>query len=126
MATSNSWGGGGNSTALFEAIKEAGTEDVLFIAAAGNSNSNNDATAAFPANYGGTGPYKLANVISVGSVTSTGLRSSFSSYGSETVHLFAPGSSILSTYPGGAGRYTSSVATLSGTQQQRLDDVCRL
>jgi subtilisin family serine protease len=41
----------------------------------------------------------LPNIISVGSITSTGAISSFSNFGATTVDLFAPGSSILSTWP---------------------------
>ncbi len=42
VATNNSWGGGGFSQALKDAIDRANAEDILFIAAAGNSSSNND------------------------------------------------------------------------------------
>jgi subtilisin family serine protease len=40
--SSNSWGGGGYSQALKDAINAAGAAGMLFVAAAGNSNSNND------------------------------------------------------------------------------------
>ncbi|MEO7291924.1 MAG: S8 family serine peptidase, partial [Ginsengibacter sp.] len=45
VATNNSWGGGGFSQGLQDAITRAGSADILFIAAAGNNSSNNDATA---------------------------------------------------------------------------------
>ena len=40
--TSNSWGGGGSSSAMRVAIERAERAGVLFIAAAGNENSDND------------------------------------------------------------------------------------
>ena len=48
VATSNSWGGGGFSQALLDAINRGGNADVLFVAAAGNSSSNNDVVASYP------------------------------------------------------------------------------
>ncbi|MCB0323093.1 MAG: S8 family serine peptidase [Bdellovibrionales bacterium] len=93
---SNSWGGGGYSQALFEAVQAANNVGIIFIAAAGNNNSNNDSSPAYPANY--TNP----NVISVAAVSSNGSRASFSNYGATTVDLAAPGVSIYSTKRGNA------------------------
>ena len=92
-ATSNSWGGGGFSQALSDAISRANDAGILFVAAAGNSTYNCDVTACFPANY------VMPNVISVASITSTGAISSFSNYGATTVDIGAPGSGIWSTVP---------------------------
>lgn len=100
--SNNSWGGGGFSQFLQDAISRADRAGVLFVTAAGNNGSNNDATPFYPCNYG-TGPGGLQNVICVASTTSSFTRSSFSNYGSNSVHLGAPGSSILSTVPGGYG-----------------------
>ena len=47
--TSNSWGGGGYSQALYDAIKRAQDAGILFIAAAGNSSANNDTDPEYPA-----------------------------------------------------------------------------
>ncbi|MGF1577723.1 MAG: S8 family serine peptidase, partial [Gemmataceae bacterium] len=47
----NSWGGGGFSSSLQAAIQRAEANDVLFVAAAGNDNRNNDARPAYPASY---------------------------------------------------------------------------
>lgn len=93
VATNNSWGGGGYSQGLADAIDRANNAGILFIAAAGNSSSNNDATASYPSNYGS------ANVIAVASITSTGGLSSFSNYGLTSVDIGAPGSNIYSTLP---------------------------
>ncbi|GEO04529.1 hypothetical protein AAE02nite_21930 [Adhaeribacter aerolatus] len=96
VASNNSWGGGGFSQALFDAVNRANTANILFVAAAGNGGNdgvgdNNDVTASYPSNY--TSP----NVIAVAAITSTGGRSSFSNYGATTVDIGAPGSSIYST-----------------------------
>jgi len=90
---SNSWGGGGSSAALRTAIERAEAAGVLFVAAAGNSGSDNDRVPQYPANY------PASSIVSVASTTSKGELSSFSCYGTETVDLAAPGSNIYSTVP---------------------------
>lgn len=107
VALNNSWGGGGYSTALYDAIMRANNAGILFIAAAGNNGTNNNTTASYPSNY------NCPNVIAVASITNTGAKSSFSNYGSTTVHLGAPGSNITSTVPTSSG--TAGYATYSGT-----------
>jgi thermitase len=92
---SNSWGGGGRSEALFEAIKRASDKGIIFTAAAGNSTSNNDTTPSYPASY------ESPNVISVAALTAQNDLAYFSSYGRNTVHIAAPGHNILSTVKGG-------------------------
>ncbi len=98
VATNNSWGGGGFSQALKDAIDRANVAGILFIAAAGNSGTNNDASASYPSNY------DSPNVIAVASITSTGGLSSFSQYGATTVDLGAPGSGIWSSVPVAIGK----------------------
>ena len=88
---SNSWGGGKPSEALTEAIARAEQSGILFIAAAGNSNSDNDISPTAPANT------QIDNVISVGAMDGKAKRASFSNYGKKTVHVFAPGVNIYST-----------------------------
>jgi subtilisin family serine protease len=95
-ASNNSWGGGGYSQALYDAIARANTANILFIAAAGNGGSdgvgdNNDITPSYPSNY------DLPNVIAVAAITSTGAKATFSNYGATTVDLGAPGQGIWST-----------------------------
>ncbi|WP_128575154.1 S8 family serine peptidase [Microcystis panniformis] len=101
--TNNSWGGGGYSQALYDAINAAGQAGALFIAAAGNSSANADINPMYPA------AYNLDNIVSVASTTRTDALSSFSNYGLTSVDLGAPGSDIYSLAPGGG------YATLSGT-----------
>ena len=109
-ATSNSWGGGGFSQALADAITRANTAGILFVAAAGNSTLDCNISACYPANY------PQDNVISVASITSTGAISSFSNFGATTVDIGAPGSGIWSTVPvSSKGRVVASYASYSGT-----------
>ncbi len=103
VATNNSWGGGGYSQALSDAIDAHLQRGILFVAAAGNAASDNDGTAAYPANYG------HPNVISVAATTRTDTRASFSNFGRRTVHVAAPGAEILSTTPG------ATYSTFNGT-----------
>jgi subtilisin family serine protease len=105
VASNNSWGGGGFSAALHAAISRANSAGVLFIAAAGNSGTNNDNTASFPGNYSisnrvsGKTYAALPNMIVVAAIASNGTKASFSQYGAKSVHLGAPGVGIFSTLP---------------------------
>lgn len=93
VATNNSWGGGGFTKALQDAIERANSAGILFIAAAGNSTLNCETSSCYPAEY------PNSNVIAVASITNTGGLSSFSNYGSSTIDVGAPGSGIWSTVP---------------------------
>lgn len=84
----NSWGGRTYSPILKYAIEQY---DGLFIASAGNSNSNNDFLPSFPASYNSN------NIISVAASTSENTLSPFSNYGVNSVDIAAPGTDILST-----------------------------
>lgn len=93
VATNNSWGGGGYSQALYDAIERANTAGILFIAAAGNSGLNIDVSPQYPASYANS------NIISVAAVGSDGNLASFSNYGANSVDIAAPGVGIQSTVP---------------------------
>jgi subtilisin family serine protease len=102
VATNNSWGGGGFSQSLLNAINAGGNAGILFIAAAGNGGSdgvgdNNDSTASYPSNYQCTANGTYDCVIAVAAITSSGAKSGFSNYGATTVDLGAPGSGVWST-----------------------------
>lgn len=86
----NSWGGGGFSLALLDAVEAARDAGVIFVAAAGNSATNNDAEPIFPASL------PVDNVIAVASTTRTDALSDFSCFGQGSVDIGAPGSDILS------------------------------
>lgn len=88
---SNSWGGGGFSQELFDAIKKARDQGILFVAAAGNESNNNDSNPSYPASY------KLDNVLSVAAIDNQDRLASFSNYGRTAVHVAAPGVNIWST-----------------------------
>jgi len=100
---SNSWGGGGFSQTMFDAIKEAQAKGILFIAAAGNDSQNSDNSAHYPAGY------QLDNVFAVAATTNLDTLASFSTYGKRSVHIAAPGHKIYSSVS--RGRYD----TFSGT-----------
>ncbi|MGZ3742043.1 MAG: S8 family serine peptidase [Bdellovibrionota bacterium] len=92
---SNSWGGGGFSQAMMDAITEAKNQGILFVAAAGNDSDNADSTPHYPASY------QVDNVISVAASTNRDTLATFSTYGKRTVHIAAPGHKIYSSVPGG-------------------------
>ena len=89
----NSWGGGGFSQALADAITAALEADALFVAAAGNDFSSNDTFPHYPSSY------DVANVLAVAATDHLDSKASFSNYGAASVDLGAPGVSILSSVP---------------------------
>lgn len=87
---SNSWGGGGFSQALMDAIIRAKDAGILFVAAAGNDSNDNDSAPQYPASY------QVDNVVSVAAIDPSGAMADFSNYGKTKVHIAAPGVNILS------------------------------
>lgn len=92
--------GGSKSTAVNSAVASAVGTGMTFVVAAGNDNAN-------AANYS---PASEASAITVGATTSANARASYSNYGS-VLDIFAPGSSILSSWIGS----TTATNTISGT-----------
>lgn len=90
-----SWGGGGFSQGLLDAIHYSFSKGALLIAAAGNDGRSVDVGPHYPSGYDAPG------VIAVGSSEADGRLSGFSNFGQLTVDVVAPGSSILSTLPNG-------------------------
>jgi subtilisin family serine protease len=112
VALNASWGGGGYSQTLHDAITAAGTAGILFVAAAGNNGADNDVSPHYPA------AYDCPNIISVAAIDSSGRRASFSNWGLTSVDLGAPGVSIYSTVPTYSRKlraYASGYAAYSGT-----------
>jgi subtilisin family serine protease len=103
VATNNSWGGGGFSQALYDAIDAHRQRGILFIAAAGNASNNNDEWVFYPAGF------ELPNIIAVAATDRFDQLAYFSNFGRTTVHLGAPGHEILSTTT------TPAYSTFSGT-----------
>lgn len=89
---SASWGSTAKSRALEDVIRKAYEEGILFVAAAGNSSSDNDQTPHYPSSY------NLGNVVSVAALNRRDELASFSNYGAKSVHIAAPGEEILSTW----------------------------
>lgn len=109
-ASNNSWGGGGFSQALKDAIDRAGAQNILFVAAAGNDGLSNDVTTRYPSGY------TSDNIIAVASIVNNGTISSFSNFGAVSVDLGAPGSGIFSTLPvSSKGKITSGYGSYNGT-----------
>lgn len=93
--------GGGVYTPIDDAVKNLGTAGIKVALAAGNE--SDDANNHSPARANGT------NLYTVSSMATGDVWSYFSNYGNPPVDYCAPGSSIYSTYKGGA------YATMSGT-----------
>lgn len=103
---SNSWGGWGRYQSLQNAINYAHNNGVLFVAAAGNSNSD-------CYNYS---PAGLNNVVTVAATDYRDQKASFSSYGN-SVEIAAPGVDILSLKSSGGSCNTvgGKYCRMSGT-----------
>ncbi|GLY53041.1 S8 family serine peptidase [Lentzea sp. NBRC 102530] len=112
--------------AILEGVKRAVAyaegKGVLNVAAAGNENYNlankttdstspNDSTPAqrTVTNACLSVPTEVPGVVSVASIASNNGKSSFSNYGTDKIHIAAPGDSVYSTVPG--GRYGSKSGT---------------
>jgi subtilisin family serine protease len=108
--SNNSWGGGGYSTSLKNAIANAGSAGHLFVAAAGNGGSdgignNTDISPHYPSSY------DLDNIISVAATDNRDRLASFSNFGTTSVDLGAPGVDIASTML--SGYYWSSGTSMA-------------
>src|SRR4051812_6166109 len=79
---------------------------MLFVASAGNSGTNNDTTATYPAAYSTVAP----NVLAVAASNNVDGLWSGSNFGSLSVQLAAPGVNILSTVPVNAYQYLTGTS----------------
>ncbi len=112
--------------AILEGVKRAVAyaegKGVLNVAAAGNENYNlanktrdssspNDSTPVQRTitNSCLSVPTEVPGVVSVSAITSANGKSSYSNYGTDKVHVAAPGDSVYSTAPG--GKYSSKSGT---------------
>lgn len=103
---SNSWGGGGYSTALEDAINTAyaNGNGAVFVASAGNTYADNDLTPHYPSSY------EVPNVIAVAATDHNDDKASLSCYGFTSVDLGAPGVGIYSTEPNNGYKYLSGTS----------------
>lgn len=88
-----SLGGSGQSQAMKAAI-DAAAGTTLFVVAAGNASSDNDAFPVYPCSY------PSPNLVCVAATDETDGLAEFSNYGEGSVDLAAPGTRIESTWPG--------------------------
>ncbi|MFZ5907795.1 MAG: S8 family peptidase [Nitrospirota bacterium] len=102
----NSWGGGGYSRAVEEAIRNSA---MIFVAAAGNggwdgAGDNNDLAPHYPSSY------PLDNILAVAATDHNDALAPFSNYGNASVDLTAPGVTIASTIPDNKYAYFSGTS----------------
>jgi subtilisin family serine protease len=88
-----SLGGSGFSRSEYDTIRSL--PGVLFVVAAGNDGADNDTHPQYPCNY------DLPNVVCVAATGQRDSLAGFSNYGARNVDLAAPGTTILSAWPGG-------------------------
>jgi subtilisin family serine protease len=105
VATNDSWGGNSFSQALYDAISDQ--QEILFFASAGNDSRDIDYLPHYPASFG------LPNLVTVAATDHDDNKALFSSFGRSSVHLAAPGQTIISTYP--LSRYMVSSGTSMAT-----------
>jgi hypothetical protein len=98
--------GGYGTPSELETQTIASYPDTLYVIAAGNNGTDNDAKPVTPCNT------PASNVVCVGASDGRDLRAGFSNYGAHSVHLFAPGVSIVSTYDAAIGH---AYGYMSGT-----------
>src|ERR1044072_166075 len=101
---SASWGSTQRSRALGDVIRKAYENDILFVAAAGNSSGNNDRMPHFPSSY------DSPNVVSVAALDRHDALASFSNYRVKSGAIAAPGVEILSTWLGNADEEKSGTS----------------
>lgn len=97
-----SFGGPGFSQAEADAINDLAGNGILYVAAAGNDDSNTDvARLNYPANY------DAPNIVAVAATNRQDNIASFSQYGALTTDVAAPGLQIVTTANGASSYLTS-------------------
>ncbi len=80
---------------LKDAIDLAGSQGILFVAAAGNFSNDNDVVPLEPATF------QLLNILAVAATDDDDQLAALSNFGGSSVEVAAPGVQVLSTLPGG-------------------------
>ena len=112
--SNHSWGGGGYSQGMFDAINAARSAGHLIVAAAGNGGfdsrgDNNDSLPQYPASYA------LDNIVAVAALDNDNRLASFSNFGAASVDLGAPGVTIASCYNSADNAYVYNNGTSMAT-----------
>ncbi len=105
-------GYGPEDTAFRNAIVYARDRDVVVIVAAGNETNNNDVTPSWPCSF------DVANLLCVAALDQAYQLADFSNWGATRVDVGAPGTNVLSTWPGPDIQNDGlnwTVSTVSGT-----------
>jgi subtilisin family serine protease len=92
-----SWGGPTCSTTLGNVMSSLAAKNVMIVVASGNDGLNLDVTPDYPANF------NFPNQLTVSASNSADFMTNWSNSSYKIVHVGAPGDSIYSTVPGGAG-----------------------
>lgn len=87
------------SQAMHDALNELDRLGIVVVVSAGNNGRNLDRSPLYPASY------QVDNVIAVAALTSRDRFAGFSNYGPSSVHVAAPGTRVLSTWPNRSYRY---------------------
>ena len=90
-----SLGGPVDTNTLRDAVRAAQTKGTILVAAAGNDGLNID----LQANFKYPACYEFDNIVTVGATDQNDAPAIFSNFGLVNVDIFAPGVSILSTWP---------------------------
>lgn len=113
--TNNSYGGCNEACGYDQATKDAidamGDANILNVFAAGNSGSNNESAAYYPAGY--TSP----SILVVAASDQNDAKAGFSNYGANSVDVAAPGVGIYSTISSSDTSYGFNSGTSMATPQ---------
>jgi PKD repeat protein len=93
------------SQALYDGIDSLRQAGIIFVAACGNSATNNEVAPIYPASY------NLDNIISVCATEPNDDLAAFSNYGATNVDLGAPGVAIVSCWNGSDTNYETESGT---------------
>lgn len=125
VASNNSWGGGGYSSALHSAIIRGANAGILFVAAAGNGGSDglgdsNDSLANYPSNYSTLQGTKTTKAAAYEAVVAVAALNSDGSLASTVSSVSAPESQgvfsfVVSLNRASTTRVTVNFATANGT-----------
>jgi subtilisin family serine protease len=106
-----SWGGAPCSSQLQQEIVNLNSAGILFVSAAGNDGVNLDQSPEYPAAFAMSGQLTVAALFyNNASNPVTYMMDGYSNYSYNLVNLAAPGTNILSTWPGGGTQVLSGTS----------------